>query len=143
MKRKLLCVALIASFIGGITHDWKEVITPVVYAQEPEEPKVVQIEVRIDWNEARIEKEIQEKAEHYNVSASEMNRVIQCESTGSTTIQSWQIQPYGRELSFGLVQIHLPAHPNITKEQAIDPTFAIDFLAKNFAEGRHSMWSCY
>ena len=48
-----------------------------------------------------------------------------------------------REQSFGLVQIHLPAHRTITKEQALDPEFAIDFLAKNLAQGRGTMWSCY
>jgi len=48
-----------------------------------------------------------------------------------------------REQSFGLVQIHLPAHTNVSKEQALDPEFAIDFLAKNLAQGRGAMWSCY
>ncbi len=92
------------------------------------------------------------KAEEYGVSAVAMTAIINCESQGSTTIQSNHRYPTDRpneglkagqrELSFGLVQIHLPAHKNISKEQAIDPEFAIDFLAKNLKAGRANMWSC-
>lgn len=80
-----------------------------------------------------------------------MTAIIHCESQGSTTIQSNHrystyvpkgYQVGDREQSFGLVQIHLPAHPNITKEQAINPEFAIEFLAKNLKAGRASMWTC-
>jgi hypothetical protein len=48
-----------------------------------------------------------------------------------------------REQSFGLVQIHLPAHPQVSKEQALDPEFAINFLAKSLQNGKGGMWSCY
>lgn len=116
----------------------------IVYAAESEQPVVVQIEVVIDWTKERINREIEEQAEKYAVNASEMKRVIACESNGSTTIQSRHIRPDGsREKSFGLVQIYLPAHPNVTYEQAIDPKFAINFMAKNFAHGREEMWSCW
>jgi len=82
-----------------------------------------------------------------------MAGIISCESQWSTAIQSNHRYHEGntpkgynvgtREQSYGLVQIHLPAHPSITKEQATDPEFAVDFLAKNIAAGRASMWSCY
>lgn len=45
--------------------------------------------------------------------------------------------------SFGLAQIHLPAHPNITKEQALDPKFAIEFITSEFQKGNQWKWSCY
>lgn len=45
--------------------------------------------------------------------------------------------------SFGLVQIHLIAHPDITKTQALDPAFAVDFLAHQIALGNGHIWSCY
>lgn len=48
-----------------------------------------------------------------------------------------------REESWGLVQIHLPAHPTISKEQANDPEYAAEFLARNLKAGRGSMWTCY
>ena len=82
-----------------------------------------------------------------------MNTVVNCESQYVTDIQSKhrykKDRPHEgvvrgqREQSFGLVQIHLPAHPNVKMEQAVDPEFAIDFLAKNLAQGRGAMWSCY
>ena len=93
------------------------------------------------------------KGEEYGVSVPLMEQIITCESNWNTTLQSRHrytkdrpregVKKGERELSFGLVQIHLPAHPNITKEQATDPEFAIDFLAKNIAKGKASMWTCY
>lgn len=81
-----------------------------------------------------------------------MASIIQCESGWDHTVQSHHTYhstnaPIGygvgdREESYGLVQIHVPVH-NVTIEQAINPKFAVDFLAKNIAQGRASMWSCY
>lgn len=44
--------------------------------------------------------------------------------------------------SFGIAQIHLSAHPDITKAQALDPKFSIDYAAQQFATGNSSMWTC-
>lgn len=93
------------------------------------------------------------KGEQYNVSVPLMEKIITCESQWNTTLQSKHVYKTDRpregvkkgqrEQSYGLVQIHLPAHPNITKAQAIDPEFAIDFLAKNLSKGKGAMWTCY
>ena len=48
-----------------------------------------------------------------------------------------------KNTSFGLSQIHLPAHPEVTKGQAFDPSFAVEFMVKGFAEHKQSMWTCY
>lgn len=93
------------------------------------------------------------KSKEYGVSESLMVDIINCENTSwDTTLQSKL--PYSfsdpkrgivigeRERSYGLVQIHLPSHPSVSYEEATDPEFAIDFLAKNIAQGRLSMWSC-
>jgi len=95
---------------------------------------------------------VREVAKEYGVSYTLMSQIISCESQGDPTIQSHHRYtasnvPKGykvgdREESYGLVQIHVPVHP-VTKEQAKDPRFAVDFLAKNIAAGRASMWSCY
>lgn len=45
--------------------------------------------------------------------------------------------------SFGLVQIHLPAHPHITKEQALNPTFALNFIVDEFLLGHERKWTCW
>lgn len=47
-----------------------------------------------------------------------------------------------RERSYGLSQIHLPAHPTITKEQALNPIFSLDWMTDQFAAGNENMWSC-
>lgn len=81
-----------------------------------------------------------------------MSSIIGCESGWDYTIQSKHTYheknvPKGyqvgdTEQSYGLVQIHLPAHPSIKKEDAINPEFAIDFLAKNLKAGKANMWTC-
>lgn len=101
----------------------------------------------------KLRRLIYKAADHYKVSATTMMAIINCESQYSVSIQSQHTYHAGnvpkgykvgdREQSFGLVQIHLPAHPSVTKEQAVDPHFAVDFLAKNMSAGRASMWSCY
>jgi hypothetical protein len=73
----------------------------------------------------------------YNVSQITMTRVIDCESSHNPSA----IGDGGK--SFGLVQIHLPSHPNITKAQALDSDFAIDFLAKSLSQGKGKMWTCF
>jgi len=45
--------------------------------------------------------------------------------------------------SIGLSQIHLPAHPDITKKEAENPDFALQFMASEFSKGRQWEWSCY
>ena len=59
-------------------------------------------------------------------------------------VQSNCVDEYGkREDSWGLVQIHLPSHPEISKEQALQPRFAVEFMAKQFSKGKASQWSYY
>lgn len=82
-----------------------------------------------------------------DLSPTEVVSVIDCETSGTWNpeIQSdaYNKKDGGRELSFGLAQIHLPAHPEITKEQATDPLWAIDYLVRQVAQGRGNMWTCY
>lgn len=110
--------------------------------EAPKEPTPPIVEP-IVWTKETIDDEIERVAHKYKVSAELMRTTIQCESGGSTTIQSRHRRPDGsREESYGLVQIYLPAHPHVSKEQAIDPVFAIDFLASNLAKGKGHMWTC-
>lgn len=85
-------------------------------------------------------------ADLHQVSYEEMYVTIECESSFQTSEQS-QVKvptgPNGREDSWGIVQINLPWHPEITKEQALDPDFSINYMAKQFALGHQSWWSCY
>lgn len=144
----LLGVGMCLGILGGILGDiWYQSGTrPIIYVAEASElePRVVLIGTMIDWTPDRIDKEIVNQAEKYGVSAEVMREVVNCESNGSTTIQSRHKRPDGtQEQSFGLVQIYLPAHPHVTKEQAQDPEFALKFLAKGLSQGQGGMWTCY
>ncbi|MEX2053938.1 MAG: hypothetical protein WD883_00060 [Candidatus Colwellbacteria bacterium] len=44
--------------------------------------------------------------------------------------------------SIGLFQIHLPSHPDVTKEEALDPYFAVEWSAKKFKINPF-IWVCY
>lgn len=100
----------------------------------PLEAPTMPVEQSLD--ESGIKSRIHYYAEKYNVSEITMNIAIKCESNYNPNA----VGDNGN--SFGLVQIYLPAHPNITKEQALDVEFALDFMAKNLKEGRHRMWTC-
>ena len=84
-----------------------------------------------------------------------MDAIVRCETAGTynPAIESEHVYHAGnvprgyrvgdKEQSFGLAQIHLPAHTHVSYEQAVDPFYAADFLARNLAVGRGSMWTCY
>ncbi|RJQ33857.1 hypothetical protein C4568_03590 [Candidatus Parcubacteria bacterium] len=72
-------------------------------------------------------------------------KTLECESAGWQNIQS-QIPgngPNNREDSWGVSQIHLPSHPEITREQALDPEFAIAWMAEEWVKGNEWKWTCY
>lgn len=61
----------------------------------------------------------------------------QCESR----FKASAVGDYGN--SFGVFQIHLPSHPTVTKAQALDPWWAAEWSAQQFAAGKQKMWTCY
>lgn len=67
----------------------------------------------------------------------QMERVIDCESGW----KPWVVGDQGT--SYGLVQIHLPAHPWVDEEMALDPVFSLEFMAGEWAAGRQWQWSCW
>lgn len=100
-------------------------------------------------------------AEKHGVSAGEVIRVIECESSWHPEVQSKHTYNQAqisrnpdwgnvgdREKSFGLSQIHLPAGhtwqgKTVTKEMATDPDIAIEFMSYHFSQGNQHWWSCY
>jgi hypothetical protein len=108
----------------------------IVVEAPPEPPKEVLIEIQINWTKERIREEIDTIAKEYGVSAEVMNTVINCESQ------------YNKEAlgdgghSRGLVQIHNEYH-KVSDQDAYDPHFAIEFLAKHLKEGNGKLWTCY
>lgn len=93
-------------------------------------------------------------ASKYQVSEKTLNRVINCEDVQlDPNLQSELHYKFSdpkrnivigeQERSFGLVQIHLPDHPEVSMAEATDPDFAINFLAKEIKKGHGDMWTCY
>ena len=70
-------------------------------------------------------------AENYKISAYQLYRTAQCESRFNPG-QSQVIKNGKRENSWGIFQISLDFHPEITRAQAMDEDFAIEWAAKNF-----------
>lgn len=83
-------------------------------------------------------------ANWYKVSPALMWRIVECEDGSLNPAQQSNFFSAGkRERSFGLVQIHLPSWPSISYDQAIDPDFSLQFMAKEIAAGHASYWTCY
>lgn len=79
---------------------------------------------------------IEADAARYHVSADELRATLSCES-------QMDIEAVGDEgTSFGIAQIHLPAHPDITEAESDDPSFAIAFMARQFSIGNAKAWTC-
>ena len=75
-------------------------------------------------------------ANKYGVDPVRMWKIVLCESGGRPDAKN----PHSS--ATGIVQILLSAHPTITKEQALDPDFSLEWMAQNLAAGRWSMWVC-
>lgn len=80
-------------------------------------------------------------AARYGADFDDLEAVAQCESNFDAGAKG--DYENGKPTSFGIFQIHLPAHPEVTRAQALDPWFSIDWAAKQFAAGKQNMWTCY
>ena len=110
----LLCLFTIKSDIANA----------VTIQQVPISPQVKTIAQLID-----------EKALQYGVSASRLYFMIDCESSFNSHAKNIS----SVERSYGLSQINTMVH-DVTIEQATDPEYAINFMAKNFSKGKYNMW---
>jgi hypothetical protein len=136
--------------------------TPAYTVQAAETPIVVSFpvsdtpdpveEVVVDYSHmpiADVQTLIAKYAQPLGVSEYSMFKTIQCETpknadgTWNALGQSLHYQRGVREDSWGLVQIHLPSHPKVSKEQAQTPEFAIQFMAEHFANDKARLWTCW
>ena len=98
-------------------------------------------ELSVNIPQETITQKIERYEKKYEIPTGHLAQLVSCETAGTFNpkIQSKAIQSYGQERSFGLVQIHLPAHPEITYEQAIDPSFSLDWAGERWNE-RGQLW---
>lgn len=74
-------------------------------------------------------------AQIYSVDPALMRGIIKRESN----FNQYAVGDHGT--SVGLVQIHLPAHTNVSRAEAESPVFAINFLADQLSKGNCKIWS--
>lgn len=101
-------------------------------------------EIKLDFTSATTVKTyIELKAMEKGVDPKLALRIAKCESN-FVPQQSKHIRKDGtREKSFGVWQIHLPAHPEITKQQAMDVEWSTDWALNQMKKGNAKIWSCY
>lgn len=75
-------------------------------------------------------------AVHEDLNVGEFLATIECESRFNASA----IGDHGN--SYGIVQIHLPSH-SVTKEQALNPFFALNWMANQWSIGNKKIWSCW
>lgn len=146
----------IALFIGATTStapfisEVKEVplvsqlASEVVEKEAPKEaPRTIQSAIVVPTiGKEEILALAKEFAKVYNVSYNNMAKIMACEAQFKN-VQSSIYKDGKREESFGVAQIHLPSHPNITKQQALDVKFSVEFIAQQLALGNGWMWYGY
>lgn len=111
----------------------------------PEEVKPVirlSSELGATYSEQQIKVIVDEYSIKYGVDSTRVLETIRCESRFKN-VQSGIVSQGIREDSWGIVQIHLPSHPTISKQQALQPEFALEWMVKQFSNGKAKQWSCY
>lgn len=87
---------------------------------------------------------IQTVAIENGLNAAHFLAVAECESGLDPTIQSgYKLSDGSQERSFGLWQINLDAHPEITLAEADDPYWSTQWAAKEWVSNRYTQWSCW
>jgi hypothetical protein len=109
---------------------------PVEHSIKPQNASGSVKLVRADYSEL-----IEKYSLKWQVSPVLTASIISCESDNNPMAHALT----EKEDSWGLVQINLKAHLHITKSQATNPEFAINFLTENIAKGNApQMWyTCY
>jgi hypothetical protein len=86
---------------------------------------------------AEIEDYIIYLAEHEGINVGTALSIANCESG----FDGHAIGDHGTSL--GVFQIHLPAHPEVTSEQALNPIWNVDWAFDQMLAGKFGIWSCY
>lgn len=83
-------------------------------------------------------------ANTYNIDLNSFYKTIECESGFDPNVQSQFKDKNGKqEQSYGLAQINVGVHTDVSIKEAKDPDFALTYMAKSFANGLQNRWSCY
>ena len=67
----------------------------------------------------------------------ELEAIAKCESNFNPKA----IGDHGK--SIGVFQIHLPAHPDVSKVQALDPFYSLAWAIDKYVNGEIGIWTCW
>lgn len=73
----------------------------------------------------------------YGLPTTPFVETLRCESQFNPTA----VGDHGTSL--GIAQIHLPAHPDVSRITSLDGIWSINWAAQQFADGNARIWSCY
>ncbi len=82
-------------------------------------------------------------AEKYGIDEEQFVGTLQCESNWQPQKQSDFYKNGKREESYGIAQINLPAHLDVTYDEATDGTWSIEWAAQKFQAGNKKWWTCW
>lgn len=133
--KMLTKIFLVTVFLGAVSMiGWNTIVNTIGATFEVENAKAVEPITNEVIAEARIEyliSRIYNIAKVYGISGYQMERTIECESRFNN-IQSSAYKNGIREDSWGIAQIHLPSWPEVSREEALDEEFAIDWMASHW-----------
>ena len=137
---KILKIVLLVSLLilGSVVHIKANAVTINNSVTTPE----LSSQLGTTYSEQQIKELVDIYSTKYGVNSIRVLETIRCESRFNN-VQSAIVSKGVREDSWGIAQIHLPSHPNISKDKALNPNFAIEWTVKEFSIGHASKWSCY
>lgn len=119
MRKLILSLLLLSLFVQP------------AHAMAPEAPQKP-VEVSLTMTQLIHQSEVK-----YGLKHDILLRTLECESN----LNSKAIGDHGH--SIGIAQINLPSHPDITRSEALNPVWAVDWSGQQFASGNASQWTCY
>jgi len=75
-------------------------------------------------------------AASYGLNVNRFVAVIGCES-------NWDVNAVSPTGDYGLVQVNLKSHPDVSLSEAEDPLFALKWASEQWSEGHAREWVCY
>ena len=111
-------------------------ITFILTTKAPTEEKR-SVEVQQVKLEKTVEELIADASLRYGIDHAKFLATAQCESSLRSNVIGGDDGN-----SVGLFQIHLPSHPEVSMENALDPIWAVEWAAKKFKIDP-TIWVCY
>ena len=127
---KPILASITAAILSSLTWTAVYVAPTPVYAAE------VALVAPVAPPEPTVDQLIEKYAKQYGVSAKSIKKTLFCESS----LRPDAVGDNGN--SHGIAQIYLKYHPDVSKAEALDPAFAIEWMARKFSEGKSGLWTC-